>query len=314
MRQWLSRVVARLAVRKDRLPLHHRLRVERFLQRLEDKHPHRWRKRPRSSPRRVRVLSPLLQPMNVARDVILAQAEDGTLHCSAFAVSFKPVSTLYKWLVSRPALSRLHALRGGGTIPPSAAAPGQEEGPSDAGDGPANTLAASILSSIGLSPNPPPTPSSASSAASRPALRGSTENVVETSSPVVPSPTDDSSLSQPQPPPTHPHRREGVEVYVRGQLVPGLEMVVDEKGACVFVSTGTTHPSPTSLQTLAAGGLLEPGINPVEFVYCNPYGDVSVQASFHLWGVHDRLVVSDIDGTVTKSDVRGYVHSVHLGK
>ena len=100
-------------------------------------------------------------------------------------------------------------------------------------------------------------------------------------------------------------RREGVEVYVRGHLVPGLEMVVDEKGACVFADTGTTHPSPAALQSLLllgeggreGGGLLKEGANSVEFVYCNPYGDVSVEATFHLWGVRDRVVVSDIDGT-----------------
>ena len=100
-------------------------------------------------------------------------------------------------------------------------------------------------------------------------------------------------------------RREGVEVYVRGYLVPGLEMVVDEKGACVFADTGTTHPSPAALQSLLllgeggreGGALLKEGVNPVEFVYCNPYGDVSVEATFHLWGVRDRVVVSDIDGT-----------------
>jgi hypothetical protein len=99
-------------------------------------------------------------------------------------------------------------------------------------------------------------------------------------------------------------RREGVEVYVRGHLVPGLEMVVDEKGACVFADTGTIHPSPAALQSMLmlgeggreGGGLLKEGANPVEFVYCNPYGDVSVEATFHLWGVRDRVVVSDIDG------------------
>lgn len=99
-------------------------------------------------------------------------------------------------------------------------------------------------------------------------------------------------------------RREGVEVYVRGQLVPELEMVVDEKGACVFVDTGTVQPSPAALQSLLQPGkgrrergrLLKDGANPVEFVYCSPYGDVSVKATFHLWGVRDRVVVSDIDG------------------
>jgi hypothetical protein len=34
----------------------------------------------------------------------------------------------------------------------------------------------------------------------------------------------------------------------------------------------------------------------------------------HLWDVDDHVVVSDIDGTITKSDVIGYIDTVQLGK
>ena len=45
----------------------------------------------------------------------------------------------------------------------------------------------------------------------------------------------------------------------------------------------------------------------------NPFGDVSTSAYVHLWEAHDKVVVSDIDGTITKSDVIGYIDTVQLG-
>ena len=36
------------------------------------------------------------------------------------------------------------------------------------------------------------------------------------------------------------------------------------------------------------------------------------EANIFLWSVHDRIVISDIDGTVTKSDVRGVIDSIIL--
>ena len=46
----------------------------------------------------------------------------------------------------------------------------------------------------------------------------------------------------------------------------------------------------------------------------NPFGDVSTKAKIHLWDAHDKVVVTDIDGTITKSDVIGYIDTVQLGK
>lgn len=144
--------------------------------------------------------------MNVARDVIFTQGDGGLLHSTAFVVNFKPVGTLYKWLVSRPALAPLHL--GGSTHPPSpspslrqalsvpstaatttnvsaqkgssnvdsprssASWAGSRYGSDDGNcddvfneeedrrEGPANTLASFILSSIGFTGSPFPPPSS----------------------------------------------------------------------------------------------------------------------------------------------------------
>jgi hypothetical protein len=43
-------------------------------------------------------------------------------------------------------------------------------------------------------------------------------------------------------------------------------------------------------------------------------GDLRTRASLHHWHAHDRLVVSDIDGTITRSDVIGYIDTVQLRK
>jgi hypothetical protein len=305
--------------------------------------------------------------MNVARDVVLAHGEDGTLHSTAFVVSFKPVSSLYKWLVGRPALESLHARRGrssgetaaneegietredsrgvgatGAThtqgMPSSSA--GKLDGDLDR-RGPANTLASSILSSIGLTAPPhPPTAAIERGGVATAAHETSSLAHGEAQSRVSGQNKSFKQLKMPSsgldpraPAPVRPRdvqgeergqekeapldggfhkdgRREGVEVYVRGELVPGLEMVVEDQGACAFADTGTTHPSRAALQSLLTlrrrsggerevEGLLKPGPNPVDFVYRNPYGDVSVRATFHLWGARDRVVVSDIDGTWT---------------
>lgn len=295
--------------------------------------------------------------MNIARDVVLAHGEDGILHSTAFVVSFKPVNSLYKWLVGRPVLESLHARRGRSSgetatneegietredsrgVGATGATHAQGMPSSSAGEldgdldrrGPANTLASSILSSIGLTALPhPPTAAIERGGVARAAHETSSLAHGEAQSRVsgqnksfkqlkMPSsgldpraPAPDRSQEKEAPLDGGFHkdgRREGVEVYVRGELVPGLEMVVDDQGACVFAETGTTHPSRAALQSLLTlrrrkgerevEGLLKPGPNPVDFVYCNPYGDVSVRATFHLWGSRDRVVVSDIDGTWT---------------
>ena len=42
--------------------------------------------------------------------------------------------------------------------------------------------------------------------------------------------------------------------------------------------------------------------------------DVRAECSVFLWSVNDKVVVVDIDGTLTRSDVRGYVETVYLGR
>lgn len=103
-----------------------------------------------------------------------------------------------------------------------------------------------------------------------------------------------------------------VDVLVNETLAPSLEMVADTKGQCAFTATGTAQPAPGAL----AGLPLRPGRNALEFK-CGGGGGgaaVAVAASLWLWEAHHTLIVSDIDGTISVSDVRGYINTVHLNR
>jgi len=65
----------------------------------------------------------------------------------------------------------------------------------------------------------------------------------------------------------------------------------------------TLKPTSAMLQCLK----LKPGENQIEFVVNSKLqGKQSVKASIYLWRSDDKIVVSDVDGTITKSDVMGH--------
>ena len=56
---------------------------------------------------------------------------------------------------------------------------------------------------------------------------------------------------------------------------------------------------------------LQPGKNKIEFQVITKFqGTAKTEAAIYLWKSTDRIVVSDIDGTVTKSDVVGHISNV----
>jgi len=62
---------------------------------------------------------------------------------------------------------------------------------------------------------------------------------------------------------------------------------------------------PTNLMLQSLG--LKPGENEIEFVVNSMLqGRQSVKATIWLWSSEDKIVVSDVDGTITKSDVMGH--------
>jgi hypothetical protein len=113
-----------------------------------------------------------------------------------------------------------------------------------------------------------------------------------------------------------------IHVYVNGVYVPELEMRRSEgkKGTygqfATFNHSNSMKPDLAILQKLHSDGVLVEGTN--ELRYVNNYqtkNDVkerSCTAGLHLWSTRSLLVISDIDGTVTKSDVVGLIDSSGL--
>jgi len=65
----------------------------------------------------------------------------------------------------------------------------------------------------------------------------------------------------------------------------------------------TLKPTSRMLQCME----LKPGENQIEFIVNSKFqGKQSVKASIYLWRSDDKIVVSDVDGTITKSDVMGH--------
>lgn len=66
----------------------------------------------------------------------------------------------------------------------------------------------------------------------------------------------------------------------------------------------TRFPSATQLRALP----LCPGHNTVRFVLRGArWGETHVSAALYLWNWSDRVIISDIDGTITRSDVLGHL-------
>ena len=86
-----------------------------------------------------------------------------------------------------------------------------------------------------------------------------------------------------------------------------LVMMHDQQAGCFVFPGGKLLPEPQVLLSLP----LARGRNRMEFrVLDNASGDrIRVFADLFLWHASDRVVVVDVDGTITKSDVRGLVAS-----
>jgi hypothetical protein len=96
------------------------------------------------------------------------------------------------------------------------------------------------------------------------------------------------------------------EVFVNESKTP-LTMTVDGSYRCTFEG-GQLRPSPA--QALALGRVLVPGRNAVRYQLSGNRALFDIHACIFLWEHTDKVVVCDIDGTVTRSDFLGY--SAHL--
>lgn len=92
-------------------------------------------------------------------------------------------------------------------------------------------------------------------------------------------------------------------------------------GMCNFQQGHSTKPSTEILNQLVEQQVLIPGRNLVRYILVRksrkegsndenivPIG--TAEAFCFLWSVHDKIIISDIDGTVTKSNVRGFVSTI----
>ena len=97
-----------------------------------------------------------------------------------------------------------------------------------------------------------------------------------------------------------------VEVFVNEAKTP-LTMTVDDKYRCTFEG-GELRPN--DAQVRALGRVLLPGRNVVRYQLSGNRALFDIHACIYLWDHTDKVVVCDIDGTVTRSDFLGY--SAHL--
>lgn len=101
-------------------------------------------------------------------------------------------------------------------------------------------------------------------------------------------------------------------IFLNGQLLPHLYMRVSDDGTLVFPDGTIQPPTLEGVNTLEN---LLPGVNTVRFeIRFRGEMRVLVAECFAFrWDVGDRLLVVDIDGTITKSDVPGLLMTFSPG-
>ena len=110
------------------------------------------------------------------------------------------------------------------------------------------------------------------------------------------------------------HEGDPVEVYIDGTFRFAMRMGV--KGVVAFEGGSKLVP-PELLNAQKIPELFQPGEHSVTFEHYLHGADDPlrfVKASFWVWSRDDSLIVSDIDGTITKSDIQGLVRTVAKGK
>ncbi|CAM9601266.1 unnamed protein product [Scytosiphon promiscuus] len=97
-----------------------------------------------------------------------------------------------------------------------------------------------------------------------------------------------------------------VHTYINGKLQPQLYLRVKDDGFCTFAD-GKLQPAAEALAMLAEDGSLVEGVNSVRFEirYLRDPRVLVAECFAFVWGVNQPLIVVDIDGTITRSDVSG---------
>lgn len=96
--------------------------------------------------------------------------------------------------------------------------------------------------------------------------------------------------------------REGKEVTVFVNSVPArVKMIVCDSGILHFKSFQPNHMTHANLEELN----LQPGLNRGR--YACPQLNIILHFSVFLYIANEKLVITDIDGTITESDLKGQV-------
>ena len=102
-----------------------------------------------------------------------------------------------------------------------------------------------------------------------------------------------------------------VDIEVNGNPVPDMHMKLDDTGtATKFFIKSASEEENVSLPVNDAVKFLnlKKGSNEIQFSVTSAYqGTAKCFGHIFLWCHSDKIVISDIDGTITKSDVRGQV-------
>eukprot|EP00804_Cyclotella_cryptica_P016506 CCRYP_004722-RA/>CCRYP_004722-RA protein AED:0.02 eAED:0.02 QI:106/1/1/1/0/0/2/1184/328 len=133
-------------------------------------------------------------------------------------------------------------------------------------------------------------------------------------------------------------KRGNVQIQINGRHIPDFEMNFGvnkscEK-ACKFVDGNGFRPSTQALERLVGdrhkkqnahmlesieaqrdnrmSAILNYGRNLIRYILFGERGDIvaTTEAFLYLWSACDSVIVSDVDGTITKSDVRGVIDTV----
>lgn len=102
-----------------------------------------------------------------------------------------------------------------------------------------------------------------------------------------------------------------VTISCNSTLCPNVLAMLNKDRIVEFIESNGEKTIQPSSEILKQLGLLR-GRNTL--IFESKVFNIKAECSVYLWNYTDKIVVVDIDGTLTRSDVRGYVETVYLGR
>ena len=107
-----------------------------------------------------------------------------------------------------------------------------------------------------------------------------------------------------------------IQIHINGRPIRDFEMNLTmnktNEPVSKFVIGNGLRPPTGSLEMLVDEAILNYGRNLIRYILFNEKEEriASAEAFLYLWSARDSVIVCDIDGTITKSDVRGVLDTV----